>query len=55
MKLREIIVKNFRCLVDVAIPIADIAIQKSFSRSGHPLVCHSDEGGILFVNVRKAA
>lgn len=34
MKLREIIVKNFRCLVDVAIPISDTAVLVGENNSG---------------------
>jgi len=34
MKLREIIVKNFRCLVDVAIPISDTTVLVGANNSG---------------------
>lgn len=34
MKLREIIVKNFRCLVDVAVPISDITVLVGGNNSG---------------------
>jgi len=34
MKLREIIVKNFRCLVDVAIPITDTTVLVGVNNSG---------------------
>ena len=34
MKLREIIVKNFRCLVDVAIPVTDTTVLVGENNSG---------------------
>ena len=34
MKLREIIVKNFRCLVDVTVPITDNTVLVGENNSG---------------------